>query len=320
MNGESTSASPGTRRGSLGGRIFRGAFVGASLAFVGVALVRAWDDLSAALRQGPWWLVMLAVGLALATMLWTAGVWLIVLRALGGWLPRGRGFGIFFVGESAKYLPGALWSVVGRGELAARHGVDRGPAYASVLLSMGLNYVIAAAAACVALVPLVVATSSAANLSTFWVVLVLPVGIALLHPRVVGPVLDVARRVVRRDLGFHPLPWLDMIRLSSWYLPVWFLAGLTSVAAVELVGGDAPVVRTIFAACLAWLVGFLVVPVPSGLGVREGVFAAVMSSDLTSSQALAAALLARVAFIVADSLGALAGLLLLRVGSGRSQS
>lgn len=294
------------------GLVLRSVFVAASLIFLAVALVRSWDEVAAAFGDGPLWLVLLMVTLAAATMSWTAVVWVLVLRALGGDLGIWRGSGIFFVGEAAKYLPGALWSVVGRGELAAQHGVERGTAYASALVSMGLNYVIAAAGACVVLLPIVLATSPGVGGAALWFLVVLPVGVLLLHPRAVGVAQRVAERLLRRELGIRRLPWGSMIRLAALYLPVWGLAGLTSVAAVGLVDADASPVRVVFAACLAWLVGFLVVPVPSGLGVREGVFAAAMSAELTSSQALAAALLARFAFIAADSIGALLGMAALR--------
>jgi uncharacterized membrane protein YbhN (UPF0104 family) len=58
---------------------------------------------------------------------------------------------------------------------------------------------------------------------------------------------------------------------------------------------------------VSWSAGFLAIPAPGGLGVRESVF--VLTSGMSSHEAAAAALLARLAFIVVDGLGAAIGAL-----------
>jgi uncharacterized membrane protein YbhN (UPF0104 family) len=65
---------------------------------------------------------------------------------------------------------------------------------------------------------------------------------------------------------------------------------------------SAPFAQIAFASAVSWAAGFLAIPAPGGIGVRESVF--VLTSGMASQDAAAAALLARVAFVVADGAGA----------------
>jgi uncharacterized membrane protein YbhN (UPF0104 family) len=93
------------------------------------------------------------------------------------------------------------------------------------------------------------------------------------------------------------------LSFTSWLsygLSVWVLAvgvGATPLEALPLcLGGVA----------LAMTLGVLVVIVPSGIGVREAIIVGALSPVLSSSDALAVALVARLVFTVADLLAALA--------------
>ena len=113
-------------------------------------------------------------------------------RLLGTPVARGRMLAWYFVGELGKYLPGGVWPVLGRGELARRGGVAPARAYASVALSLVTLY-LAAMLVAVGLLPFSLggrwsgADGPAAAPPA-------PVGLGALHPKVLGPVLDLVRR------------------------------------------------------------------------------------------------------------------------------
>jgi uncharacterized membrane protein YbhN (UPF0104 family) len=83
--------------------------------------------------------------------------------------------------------------------------------------------------------------------------------------------------------------------------------GLAQWFCVRALGVHAPITHVAFAAAVSWCAGFLAIPAPGGIGVRESVF--VLTSGLAAHDAAAAALLARVAFVVADGAGAALGAL-----------
>lgn len=269
-----------------------------------IALAAQWDEGRRALAgTDAVWLVA-ALALAAVAMVAIAWPWSDVMAVLGARVPRGRALAWYFVGELGKYVPGGVWTVVGRAEQATGGGVDRAVAYAGVALSLIAAY-LAAVGVAVALVP--VASGGGVPLA---VVALLPLGLAALHPRVLEPVMGLARRLTRRPLALDVPPWGVCARLVVCYLPAWLAVGLATWCVARAVDPDAALGRVALAGVLSWIVGLLAVPVPGGLGVREAVF--VSAAGLPLATGAATALGARLAFMVVDAAGALLGAAALR--------
>src|SRR3954462_1069432 len=132
-----------------------------------------WDDVSAAIRHAD--RVWLVVGFVLAFcgMSAVAVAWRWVVNVLGGRVSLREVFRWYFPGELGKYVPGGIWPVVGRAELAVRGGVRRSIAYASVALSLGAAY-LAAIAVVVVMLPFALSASHDSS-APLLVVLLLPI-------------------------------------------------------------------------------------------------------------------------------------------------
>ena len=98
------------------------------------------------------WLVA-AVFCAGAAMAWIAACWRRAMALSGPTPGRAHTVAWYFAGEIGKYVPGAVWPILGRGELARRGGIARHRAYPSVGLSLAALYLAALGTACL-LVPL----------------------------------------------------------------------------------------------------------------------------------------------------------------------
>lgn len=273
------------------------AFVAAGLAFVGRALAQgisdgSFDDLRAS------WVVLSGV-VAVAAMTYIAARWSRAAHLVGGNLAIGEAIPLYYQGEVGKYLPGAVWAVVGRGELAVRAGLARPVAYASVASSLAGLY-LGGALAAVLLLP--AAAGARGATAVVGVVAFLVIGLAGLHPAVVGRALSVVERVARRKFDVTVPSWRHAVGLVLGYLPAWVAIGFAHWCAVRALGVSAPITHIAFASAVSWCAGFLAIPAPGGIGVRESVF--VLTSGVASHDAAAAALLARVAFVVADGAGA----------------
>ena len=68
--------------------------------------------------------------------------------------------------------------------------------------------------------------------------------------------------------------------------------------------------RVAFAAVSAWIVGFLIVPVPAGAGVRELMF--LLASGLAGGPAVAVAAVSRLTFILIDAIAGVTSLLIIK--------
>jgi glycosyltransferase 2 family protein len=296
---------------ALGRSDRRGRIVGIAGAVVGLGagalvvreLVDQWDATVEAVRGAdPAWLVVAAVagGAGMVAIAW---VWSAVLGALGEDVARGRAVRWYFLGELGKYLPGGVWTVVGRAELARRGGVARPVAYGSVAVSLVALYLAAALVAAV-VVPFDLARQRDDPRVAVAAAVVIAGGIVVLHPRTLRALLDLGRRVTGRELAV-PLP--DGRRTAGLvlrYVPAWIGIAVATWAIARALDPDAPIARVALATVVSWIAGFLAVPVPAGGGIREAVFLAV--AGLPLGVGAATALAARVLFVAVDGLGALA--------------
>jgi hypothetical protein len=237
------------------------------------------------------WLVAASGMVALA---WPWRDVLALVRAPG--LRRAATVAAYFAGEVGKYVPGGIWPVVGRAERARRLGVAAGDAYSSVVLSLGLAYLAAGVVFAFAL-PVALLDGSS-PLDPAWTLVVVPVGAALLHPRVLAPVLRLGEQIARRPIPFEPPAWRDSLRVGASYVPAWLCIGAATTGIGLVVAPDASAPQLFAAAVGSWIVGFLVVPAPGGVGVREVAFAA--ACGLPFGTGVAVAVAARLGFVAFD--------------------
>jgi uncharacterized membrane protein YbhN (UPF0104 family) len=240
--------------------------------------------------------VAAGAALALTGMVAVAAVWRRALRLVGAELAGPEAVALYFQGELAKYVPGGPWAVVGRAELARRRGVAPAAAYAGVALSLAGLYL---AAALVAGALLAWAPGRARVLAAAALLAVVLVGVGVLHPRALTRLLALSGRVLA---GPVVVPrWGASLGLVPCYLPAWALMGTATWCLARALAAHASYPNIMGATALAWLAGFLAVPVPGGVGVREAVFVA--SVSLPGGVAAAVAIAARMAFMMSDALG-----------------
>lgn len=276
--------------------------------FVVRAIASQWSSVESSLRDADW--VWLAIGVLTAAlaMLAVALPWKRALTLVGidaGWRACVTWY---FVGEIGKYVPGGIWPVVGRAELARRGGHPRAGAYASVALSLGALYL-----ADLLLVTLLVPLRFVGEASGWlWVLVLLPVGLALLHHRPLGWFVELAEKAMKRPLDVRIPPWSESLALIASYLPAWLLIGTATWCVARAFDPDVGWLTIAPAAMLSWVVGFVLVPVPGGVGVREAAFVALVGGALPAGVRATIAVVARLAFMLVDALGALVGAAVVR--------
>lgn len=278
------------------------AVAGVCLYFVVRTLVDEWSEVSDHVADAS--LGWLALGLVLActAMFWVAWVWDDAMCMLGHRPGRRKAVAWYFAGEIGKYLPGGIWTVIGRAELARRGGVARSRAYPSVLLSLVALYTAGGAMVAV-LVPLDLAQQSESK-GALALLLVLPAGVVGLHPRVLTFARDLVVRFTRRAFDIPIPPWRDSLLLVGRYLPTWGLVWASTFAVTRAFVDDPDLLSIGAATVLSWVGGFVIVLVPAGAGVREAIFVA--ASGLPGGLAATVAITSRLLFLLADVLGAVA--------------
>jgi hypothetical protein len=280
-------------------RPVRVAFVAVAVGLAVWALWSRWPDVERAVSRLDARYLAAAAAVTVLNLVLTGLAWRSVVADLGARLPYGLAARVFFVGQVGKYVPGSLWPVIVQAELARRHVARRLTASATVLLLL----LSAATALLVVLVALPFAPEGAAGSGVRWAALLVLPAAALLHPAVVGRLLDRGLRLLGRD----PLPrWTSLPGTAistAWTIAAWLAAGLQVwLLAVPL---GAPATWRTFALAvggyaLAWAVGLVVVVAPAGAGARELALAAVLSPVLDGGAVVVVVLLSRVLFTAAD--------------------
>lgn len=274
------------------------------------AFVVGYDDIDAALAMATWWWLGLAVVASLGAMVCFALLWRASLTAVGQLRSPRQVIVWFFAGELGKYLPGGIWTVVGRGEVAARHGVERTIAYLTVVVAL-LVAIVGGLCAVAMLGP----TAGGEPPWVRWgAPLVAVAALCALHPRCTAILGRVTTRATRGRMELVPRPWTAMLKLTALALPAWAFVGVAAWTVAEALHLEGSPSRIALAAIAAWVAGLLAVPVPSGAGVREIVF--IQASGLDVGPAVLLATTARLIFLMIDGLGGALALRLLRLGRG----
>lgn len=273
--------------------------VGAALALV----VLQWDLFSAAIREVGVARIVPATAVSILYVLATALSWRAILADLGTRLPAAAAMRIFFVSQVAKYLPGGVWNIVAAAELGADHEIPRRRSAAVMAISLLVSVVTGAILAVIGLL----ASPEAREFA--WVAVAIPVGLVLLAPPVLGRLADAGLRLLRRDPLESWPTWRGFGIGIAWQVLAWLLAGAQVFLLAEPLGVPGTVGGYLLATggyALAWTVGFLVVVVPAGVGMREIVLAAALGDGLTIASAMTVVLLSRVVLTFVDLAAGLA--------------
>jgi uncharacterized membrane protein YbhN (UPF0104 family) len=289
-------------------RALRIGFVVLAVGLLVAALVDQWHNVSSGWHELPVHSLLLAAGAVLLGLFFSALAWRALLADLGQQIPVMGAVRVFFVGQLGKYLPGSVWPVVAQMELGKAHGLSRRPVGTVALLVMVLNVATGLLVA-VVLLPF---TSPHALSQYGWAVAFLPVGLALLHPRILNPVVNKAFSLARREPLERPLTlrgiavatgW-TMLMWASYGVQIWVLAdGLHAQGAKSL-----PLLAT-GAFALAWTAGFVAIVFPAGAGIREAVLIVAMTAVLANKELVALAAVSRLLMTAGDLVwGAVGGL------------
>lgn len=271
----------------------------AGIAFVVRTIVTKRTEVSEAFSHLNGFTLIASLLLGLSAMTLIGYLWTRMLVTKGHHAPPRSAMAWYFAGQLGKYVPGGIWPIVGRAELATRGGVPRTDAYAATGLSMVTTYLAAALAICIG------------SLLSWSYPIAGIVGLAALalgfmtfsNSTLRAKVLSLLNRVSPRASALTEPRRLLVLTIT--HLPAWILMSLSTSVTATAFGADIGITHMLFITSASWLAGFVVVGVPGGIGVRESVFTALAGTALNPGLAVSLALASRVVFIAVDLLGAL---------------
>lgn len=238
--------------------------------------------------------------------------WRVILAGMGERISTWNAISVLAVSQMGKYVPGKVWYALGRMYLARRHGVPEAKTAVSALIETG--FALLAAVLLFALAVLFLPSGAGIPAQVWLSFLLVPVCLLLLWPPVLNRVIGFLLRKLRQPVFDVRLTLPRVAAVLGLYVAMWLAQGLGCYALVNsfyplplaklpmLVGGYA----------LSWILGFIVLISPAGLGVREGIFTFALGFVLPGPVAIIAALLSRIWITLGEGLTAVFFALLLR--------
>lgn len=271
----------------------------AGVAFVIKTLVSKWDEVSNAFSQVNAINLALSLLLGLAAMTSIGWIWVTMIIARSHNVRHRNAMAWYFTGQLGKYVPGGIWPIVGRAELAVRNGIPRRDAYASTGLSLVTTY----AAAVVAIAIGAASTSGHRLIAVLIAFGLVTAYVAFAQPSLRSVIIRIASRVTSSASSLTDPK--RVVRLTVLHVPAWLLMSLSTSVTATAFGAHIGIADMLFITTTSWLAGFVVVGVPGGIGVREAVFTSLAGGIIGTPMAVSLALMSRVVFIAVDLTGAL---------------
>jgi hypothetical protein len=219
--------------------------------------------------------------------------WRRVVLSLGEKLAFLTAARIWFLSSLGKYIPGKVWTVAGAAVLAQRSGVDPVAAVAAAVVLQALALASGAVVVAVTARDVFQVVGQGAVPIAALVIISSLIGAAMLGSQ---PILD---RLQRR----LPSSWPRLRAIPPGKLTAAFLANVIAwtgygLALLLLTRGLLPGVelslpRAVGVFTCSYLVGFVALFAPGGLGPRESVFLLMLAGDIGLKSAAALALASR---------------------------
>ena len=267
--------------------------IGLAFAFLFLFVATQWGKLpDYDWRFSPGWL---AAAVAAVTVFYAIQpeLWRLVLHTMGEHGDHKQLRAAWGKSLIARYVPTSALMVVGRVVLAERAGITKRVCLASIVYELGIGICAAVIGGAYFFITLPALEDQPAR---YAILVVIPIALVGLHPRVFKPLTDWAFGKLGREPLPQPLPYSRVLMLVPCYLTGWFLVGFGLFAFASALQ-PIPVEELPYVAAaypVAFCVSVLTFIVPSGLGTRDATLATALDAVLPLTVATAIAVAFRI--------------------------
>jgi uncharacterized membrane protein YbhN (UPF0104 family) len=251
------------------------------LYFVGRTLAGQWVTFrTTPLEAHPrWWAVGVSAVIVLGVYALLVQTWRVLLVEANESLSFWRAARIWSISNLWRYVPGKLWQIPAMSELARRDNVSPAAAAGSAVLNTVLNIATGLAIVLVLGWRWLDRINPNARVVAIALMIVAVIGLAFL-PFVLTRFSSWVVRLSGREVRLTSPPVRTIAVATTGNLIAWTMYGIAFMWLVRGVIGDAPGATWQYVAvyCASYVVGYLVLIAPGGIGPREGVMVALLPS------------------------------------------
>jgi uncharacterized membrane protein len=210
----------------------------------------------------------------------------------------------FYVSQIVRYIPGNVWSYLARFTNSKKLGVSvSSTAYYFSLENINLIFVSF--------------LFSLLSISFFSSAYYLPIGVGLtvitvlffiiqFNPTYFKKILQVFAKRFHATVEYENFSKMQLGIVFLFFVGYWLLYGLAFYIIVYAFGGShVSIITALGVNALAWLIGYLSIVTPSGLGVREAVIVGILTRSISSTISFGIAIISRIVFTVSEVIGLL---------------
>lgn len=281
------------------GGLLGGVLLAIAIGFVALALWRNAAAVRADLAALSWVDLVASGAAGAVAVLLTGSAWRVLLGGLGHRVPLVPALRLFTAGQLGKYVPGSVWVAAIQAELGRPLRIPRSTSVLSYLVAV---LVAVATGGMVGLLALVgTARGEVGGLALALAGVAVLLVLALVRPRAINAGIRWAAQRLGRPLPEVAVPGRALAGAFALSSAGWLLFGLHAWLLARPLGaaaGDLAAVTGAFA--LAFAAGLVLVPLPAGAGVREGVLVAILAGPIGAPSALTVALISRLVLVTVD--------------------
>lgn len=189
-----------------------------------------------------------------------------------------------------KYAPGKVWGIIGKVYLARREGISEH----TCVITISLETILTILGGVILF--LITGASVLKGVTYTYYLLLVPVCLVMTYPRILIAITNFFLKLFKRPLIDFMPTYIQILELLLLYTLSWVLQG---VGIYFLIKSFYPLtINHLFVVAglqaFSWVVGFVSIITPAGLGVKEGVFSYFLGFIVPSGIAVLIALLVRI--------------------------
>ncbi|OGC76441.1 MAG: hypothetical protein A2145_03980 [candidate division Zixibacteria bacterium RBG_16_40_9] len=235
--------------------------------------------------------------------------WFLIMRNMKEKLSFKKSMKIIAKSQLAKYIPGGIWQTLGRVYLMERENISKTKVLIGSLVE--IQFVVFTALIFYFLIffsgwrpKFLAQVYQDYKIISLILVLVLLVSF---HPKFIKGLVGFLGRVFKMSTYEINLKWKDVFLLLGVFFSAWVIQGTAFFLLLNSIY-KTPLnffIAIVGSHIISWIMGFLVLFAPGGMGVREGVLAVLLKTFLPLPIALGISLLSRVWTVVCEVILAL---------------
>jgi hypothetical protein len=275
-------------------------------AYLFYRLYNTWGDLTSYNFELNYWFLALAVLTFLFFYLLEGIGYYIYVKLVHGKVPFMKILKARYVSDMGRYIPGKVWTYLGRIYLLKNYDITK----TQILTSSMLEMAIMALGSILVFAISLLFWDLKIGVWIYVIFLLIPLILLFVHPKILNFFLHLVQKLTKKELIKIRTKYSQLLWTIPFYLFYWLIYGLGSYLIIrsltEISFTKIPIIIGIFS--ISWLIGFVSLIAPGGLGVREGLLTLFLIFLMPEPIAIIAVLTSRIILTAIEGLYALISL------------